>query len=130
MTVLINAVSGTGLVQTSDGSGVVKLQSNGVTTNALAWVNFNGASSAINQSYNVSSVTRTATGNYTVYFTNALTNSSYCVVGATPSPGSATSGMNTDGQTTTYVNLKYGYWYSTSWYQLDSNNTNIVVFGN
>ena len=45
MTVTINAVSGTGVVTTSDGSGIVKLQSNSVTTNALAWVNFNGTTS-------------------------------------------------------------------------------------
>ena len=39
---IINAVSGTGLTQSADGSGIIKVQSNGSTTNALAWVRFNG----------------------------------------------------------------------------------------
>jgi hypothetical protein len=80
MTVTINAVTSTGLVQTSDGSGVIKLQSNGTTTNALAWVNFNGTSASPitpRASYNVTSVTKNGTGDYTVTFTNALTDANY-----------------------------------------------------
>ena len=77
MTTTLNAVSGTGLVQTSDGSGIVKLQSNGVATNALAWVNFAGASGTRNASYNVSSVTRTTTGQYVVNFATALADANY-----------------------------------------------------
>jgi hypothetical protein len=42
MVSIVNASPTNGIVQTADGSGVMKLQSNGVTTNALAWVNFNG----------------------------------------------------------------------------------------
>ena len=75
MTVTINAVSGSGVVTTSDGSGIVKLQSNSVTTNALAWVSFNGTAATVTFSYNVSSITRNSTGNYTVNYSNALTNS-------------------------------------------------------
>ena len=82
MTVTINAVTSTGLVQTSDGSGVIKVQSNGVTTNALAWVNFNGTTSpgTIRAQYNVSSVTKNGTGDYTLNFTNALTDANYVPV--------------------------------------------------
>jgi hypothetical protein len=83
MTVTINAVSGTGVVTTSDGSGIVKLQSNSVTTNALAWVNFAGASGTRNASYNVSSVTRNGTGDYTVNFANALSDTNYVAVQST-----------------------------------------------
>lgn len=79
MTVTINAVTSTGLVQTSDGSGVIKLQSNGTTTNAIAWVNFDGTTSpgTIKASYNTSSVTKNGTGDYTINFTNALTDANY-----------------------------------------------------
>lgn len=80
MTTTINAVASTGLTVTSDGSGVVKLQSAGVTTNALAWVNFNGASGAIRSSYNVTSVTRSATGNYVVNLTVATADANYSVL--------------------------------------------------
>ena len=81
MTTTINASPTNGLVQTADGSGVLKVQSNGVTTNALAWVNFNGAGTvAIRSSYNVSSITDGGTGTYTVNFATALSDANYCVV--------------------------------------------------
>jgi hypothetical protein len=41
------------------------------TNGAKAWVNFAGATGTINSSYNVTSVTRVATGYYTVTMTNA-----------------------------------------------------------
>ena len=88
MATIINAVSGTGLTQSADASGQIKIQSNGVTTNALAWVNFDGtnafspnpSTSAIRAAYNVSSITRTSTGLYTINFTNALSDANYSAV--------------------------------------------------
>ena len=79
MTCTINAsTSSSAIVSTADGSGVLKVQSNGVTTNALAWVNVSGvATPTINSSYNISSVTYTATGIYTVSFTNAMSSALY-----------------------------------------------------
>jgi hypothetical protein len=82
MATILNAVSGTGLTQTADGSGVIKLQSNGVTTNALAWVNFNGTSATPitpRANYNISSVTKNGTGDYTLNFTSALSDANYTV---------------------------------------------------
>lgn len=79
MTTTINASTSNGLVQSADGSGIIKLQSNGVTTNALAWVNFNGTGTvAIRSSYNVSSITDNGTGDYTVNFATALSDANYC----------------------------------------------------
>jgi hypothetical protein len=47
----------------------------------VAWVNFNGTGTvAIRGSYNVSSITDNGTGDYTVNFTNALTDANYSVV--------------------------------------------------
>lgn len=85
MTTTINASPSNGLVQTADGSGILKVQSNGVTTNALAWVRFDsssGSSCTVNASYNVSSVTYNATGLYTVNFTNTLSDANYSVCGS------------------------------------------------
>ena len=48
---------------------------------AKAWVNFNGTSGTINGSFNVSSITTNATGDYTVNFATALTNANYSVAG-------------------------------------------------
>ena len=82
MTTTINASTSSGLVNTADTSGVIKLQSNGVTTNALAWVNFNGTGTiAIRASYNVSSITDNGTGDYTVNFATALSDANYAVTG-------------------------------------------------
>lgn len=49
---------------------------------ARAWVNFNGTGTvAIRTSFNVTSVTDNATGNYTINFTSALPDGNYCAVG-------------------------------------------------
>jgi len=59
---------------------------------AVAWANFNGTnssgSSTIRASYNISSITATGTGSYTVTFTNALVDANYCVVASLSSGGS------------------------------------------
>lgn len=48
---------------------------------AKAWVNFNGTTSpgTIRSSYNVSSVTKNGTGDYTVNFTTAMADANYSV---------------------------------------------------
>ena len=54
---------------------------NAIQGSAKAWVNFNGTGTvAIRASYNVSSITDNGTGDYTVNFTNALTDANYSVV--------------------------------------------------
>jgi hypothetical protein len=88
MTTLINASTSSGLVQTADTSGIIKVQSNGVTTNALAWVNFAGTTGTVRASYNVSSVTRASTGLYTVNFATALADANYAVSASAGSGGS------------------------------------------
>jgi hypothetical protein len=62
------------------GSGVLATQ-NGMTGIAKAWVQFVGSSATINGSFNVSSITRNSTGDYTVNFTTAMPNANYAVAG-------------------------------------------------
>ena len=96
MASIINASPTNGIVQTADGSGVLKCQANGVTTNALAWVNFNGATAGTNatrSSYNVTSVTKNSAGDYTINFTNAMTDTNYLMVGGISSNASSSSTM-------------------------------------
>ena len=58
--------------QFNDGSGAQ------IGTLCRAWVNFNGVTTAtIRASFNVSSITRNGTGNYTINFTNALPDANY-----------------------------------------------------
>jgi hypothetical protein len=76
------APSTNGNVLTSNGTTWVS--STPAATNASqlakAWANWAGASGTINSSYNVSSVTRNSTGNYTVTFTTAFANANYAIV--------------------------------------------------
>lgn len=52
---------------------------NVINGSAKAWVNFNGTGTvAIRQAYNVSSITDNGVGQYTVNFTTAFTDASYC----------------------------------------------------
>ena len=50
-----------------------------------AWVNFNGTTAAITASGNVTSVTRTAAGTFTVAFTTAMSDANYVAVGTASS---------------------------------------------
>jgi hypothetical protein len=61
-------------------TGVLAVQ-NGMTGIPKAWVNWAGASGTINNSFNVSSITRTATGTYTINFTTAMPSSTYAYAG-------------------------------------------------
>jgi hypothetical protein len=70
-------------------SGVLATQ-NGMTGIAKAWVNFNGVTTAtIRASFNVSSVTRTSTGTYTINFTTALTDGNFAFAGSAENTSSA-----------------------------------------
>ena len=106
MTCTINASTTNNLQVSADGSGILNIQSNGVNTNAQAWVNFNGGNGntagTINASYNVSSITVVATGQYVVNFTNAFIDTNYVAV-ITTAAGSSAYGFGTSdySQTTT-----------------------------
>lgn len=64
----------------SNSSGSASVPSDTVISGtAKAWVNFNGTGTvAIRSQFNVSSITDNNTGDYTVNFTNALTDANYC----------------------------------------------------
>jgi hypothetical protein len=67
----------------SDGTNSTS-STNCIQGSAKAWVNFNGTSGAspvIRTSFNVSSVTRNGTGDYTVSFTTAMPNANYSYFG-------------------------------------------------
>ena len=61
-------------------TGVFATQ-NAMTGIAKAWVNFSGAT--INASFNVSSVTANANGDYTINFANAMPSATYAIIGTT-----------------------------------------------
>lgn len=66
----------------SDGTNSTS-STNCIQGSAKAWVNFVGTTGAVTTSYNVSSVTRTGTGVYSVNLTNALANANPSAVATT-----------------------------------------------
>jgi hypothetical protein len=92
-------------------TGVLATQ-NGMTGIAKAWFQMgaSGGTVVINGSFNISSITRQAQGQYTVNFTTAMPNTTYCAVISNSSVQSASqtnsqvfssSGSNVVAPTTT-----------------------------
>ena len=77
---------------TTNAGGSVNPSTNveGINYSCRAWVNFNGTGTvAIRGSGNVSSITDNGTGDYTVNFTTAMTDTNFSTVGTTGSPAAA-----------------------------------------
>jgi hypothetical protein len=69
------------VAQTISNGTVSTSSANVIQGSAKAWVNFNGITTAtVRASYNVSSVTRNSTGDYTVNFTNAMPDTNYATI--------------------------------------------------
>lgn len=79
--------SGTALPQANGGTGTTAI---GL---CKGWVNFSGSSGAVNDSFNVSSVTRTTTGVFIVNLTNALPSTNYARITCPTVNTSNTSGL-------------------------------------
>lgn len=101
---------------------------------AKAWVNFNGTGTvAIRASFNVSSITDNGTGDYTVNFTNAMTDANYCVLSSYElnsslgAPLARTSAIKNASISTTSVGVQTGY-YTTSNAFEDQPSMHIAVF--
>ena len=91
----------------SDGTNSTS-STNCIQGSAKAWVKFNGVTTTtINASYNVSSITRNATGDYTVNFTNAFSDTNYAAfvsLGLTsPTNWPASAVLNTDASVNTDI---------------------------
>jgi hypothetical protein len=125
MAVTINAQATNGLLTTADGSGIVKLQSNGVATNFLGWVKFAGATGVTQSSYNVSSVTYNTTGAYYVTWNIALADNNHCALATSSKTDGTASYNNASGwllwagvpNTTTSICYLTTWYPSTPWLQ-------------
>ena len=130
-----------GSTVTPDSSGNIsisgkKFQANGVTTNALAWVNFNGTTSpgTIRSAYNVGSVTKNATGDYTLNFTAALSDANYVPTcfgnrGSTAqAPRMPT--IRSDGTLPTTTAFRFEMVDTSSTGSVDMLYINVAIFGN
>jgi hypothetical protein len=120
------------------GSGVLATQ-NGMTGIGKAWANFNPSSGTVvlNNSFNVSSVTRNATGDYTVSFTTAMPNANY-VMGAVLGNGTSTtdgvawvvSFQSTTNITTSSCRIITSYGSNAGRGLFDPNPVTVAFFGN
>jgi hypothetical protein len=98
------------------GSGNNTAVLNAIKGSAKAWVNFNGTGAvAIRASYNVTSITDNATGDYTVNFTNALPDANYA-------PAFSTGGTGSSG----YVRTPVASGYLTTSLRLENLSTGAV----
>ena len=101
---------------------------------ARAWVNFNGTGTvAIRDSFNVSSITDNGTGNYTVTFTNAMSDANYAAFcsnmfddDSVNNGGGVWANLTRFAQTTTQVRVVSESYTSTLY---DVKTVNVVVFG-
>jgi hypothetical protein len=82
----VTSITTAGALTASASTGAVTL-----TTAVRAWVKFAGGNGAVNGSFNVSSVTRNNTGNYTVNFTSSLADTNYAVTGASKNQDNTTT---------------------------------------
>lgn len=92
-------------------TGVLAVQ-NGMTGIAKAWCNFNGSTGAILASFNVSSITKNGTGDYTFSYTTALASANYSTTGMGSNGGGGTglfvfNAANNTAPSTTVVRLRY-----------------------
>lgn len=79
MSLILTGTSTGGTIASSTSGVAVQMQDSAANSNTCqAWVNFNGVTTvSIRASFNVSSVTRNGTGDYTVNFSNAFTDANY-----------------------------------------------------
>jgi hypothetical protein len=99
---------------------------------AKAWVNFNGTTaspSTIRSSYNVSSVTKNGTGDYTVNFATALADANYSICLTQGGTASVISAKIKDATTPSVSNFTMNT-INASFSNADASLINVQVFGN
>jgi alpha-L-arabinofuranosidase len=106
----------------NDSSGVLATQ-NGMTGIAKAWINFDGSAATIRGSFNVASITKNSTGNYTINFTTAMPNTNYCVVGQNETATS--TGVKAATYTTSSVTVTTALYQATVY---DTTYNNVAIF--
>ena len=126
------------LIVNEDADGVV-VGTSGInaTRIAKAWANIDMAAASILGSYNVSSITDNATGDFTVTYSTAMSDSNYCWAGGAGAEDStsdnvfAVRSLNPDGnKTTTTIRIGCMLGTGSAVDKRDYNDVNVMVFGN
>ena len=82
-------MAGTLVIDTLNASSGVLAARNGMTGICKAWILYNGSAATVTGSFNVGSVTKNGTGDYTLNFTTAMADVNYAVSGSTGSSNPA-----------------------------------------
>jgi hypothetical protein len=96
-----------------------------------AWVNYDGTTASPNTirgSGNVTSVTKSSTGNYTVNFTTAMPDVNYACTGTCEGNGETISVSTKTGRTTSAMPLIVTRFSAGANIQSDNANINVAVF--
>jgi len=135
-----NLTIGSGKTLTLDTAPTTNLQAatkayvdSGSKAGCKAWVKFAGATGTVSASYNVTSVTRTATGTYTVNITTALADANFAVISnCTNASGIAAAWVTVTGQTTNSASIYtvYPVSYGGAHINFDPTSVYVAIFGN
>lgn len=79
-----------------DDSSITKTSGDAPYYGCRAWGTYNGVSNTLNGNGNISSVSRTGTGYYTIYFSTSMPNSNYAVVIGSSAQGSFGTAYNSN----------------------------------
>jgi hypothetical protein len=111
-----------------NGAGATIPTTTVINGSAKSWVDFNGTTATIRSSFNVSSVTRNATGDYTVTFTTALPNANYAAIGNASGIGDVPGSSNLNGTISTYSVTTAAYRFQTAYRatNLDPGNSDVA----
>ena len=109
-------------------TGVLSV-ANGMTGIPKAWVSFTGSTGTITKSFNISSVTRSGTGAYTINFTTAMVDNGYTGFASSSTGGTSTAGgISWAFSTPTTTTVAFNFYVGTSGY--DSGTVYIAILGN
>ena len=126
------------IVVNSDADGV-EIGAGGINQArvAKAWANIDMAAASILGSYNVSSITDNDTGDFTVTYSTAMSDSNYCWAGGAGAEDStsdnvfAVRSLNPDNnKTTTTIRIGCMLATASAVAKRDYNDVNVMVFGN
>ena len=95
-----------------------------------AWIQFDGTGTpAIGSSYNITSVTDTAVGKFTVTFTTAFSSADYCATGNSKSDGASTGFFVTQQNVAVTASTYYAATLDTGGAAKDSTRVCLAFFG-
>jgi len=129
MSVVINGSTGINTIEPTIVPAALSASGSAPVYAARAWVNFNGTGTvAIRASGNVSSITDNGTGDYTVNFTNAMTDVNYSVSLLDGEQGDIGNYYGSAASNLTTTSVKANVFRTDSFARIDRNYVSLAIF--